>query len=164
MSSLTQWIWWSVAGVLVAGLVPWIVRGRLGNGKSPRAGEDDDRATAATCAPAAPPIDTRAGGAASAAAAAKAINGNDDLEVIEGIGPRIAAILTNSGIWTFHELADSSVPALSAILEKAGPRFKLANPSSWPEQARLAAAGKWPELKIMQESLVANERMRETNI
>ena len=92
------------------------------------------------------------------------IKGNDDLEVIEGIGPKIAAVLTASGIRTFHDLADSSVPAISAILEKAGPRFKLANPSSWPEQAGLAAAGKWQELKKMQETLAASAGMRETDI
>ena len=37
--------------------------------------------------------------------------------------------------------------------EKAGPKFQMHNPSTWPRQARLAASGDWDDLKKLQEKL-----------
>ena len=76
----------------------------------------------------------------------------DDLKLIEGIGPKIASILADAGIVTFAQLADSNEQILEKIVrEDAG--IKLANPASWPEQARLAASGNWDELEQLQEKL-----------
>jgi predicted flap endonuclease-1-like 5' DNA nuclease len=79
----------------------------------------------------------------------------DDLRVIEGIGPKIADILNSSGILTFAQLADTPVSTLQGILRDAGSRFRIANPTSWPQQARLAAEEKWDELKELQDRLTA---------
>lgn len=82
----------------------------------------------------------------------------DDLEKIEGIGPRISALLQEAGITTFAQLAKTEVSQLQQILQKAGSRFKMADPSSWPEQAELAAAGKWAEFEILQSRLAGGRR------
>jgi predicted flap endonuclease-1-like 5' DNA nuclease len=77
----------------------------------------------------------------------------DDLKKMEGIGPKIEKICNESGIWTFAELASTSVERLKEILEAAGPAFRIADPTTWPRQAELAAAGNWDELKTYQDFL-----------
>jgi large subunit ribosomal protein L17 len=77
----------------------------------------------------------------------------DDLTKIEGIGPKISQILSNEGIATFATLAATEESRLEEILEAAGSRFSLAEPETWPEQAELAAAGKWDELTALQDRL-----------
>ena len=75
---------------------------------------------------------------------------SDDLKKIEGIGPKIAEILTAGGIATFSQLASASEEELRGILEAAGSRYKMFDPATWPQQAGLAAEGKWDELKELQ--------------
>jgi predicted flap endonuclease-1-like 5' DNA nuclease len=77
----------------------------------------------------------------------------DNLSKIEGIGPKVARILTDSGILTFAQLAQTEVSRLRSILEEAGPSFKGMDPESWPEQAGLAAKGDWEALKKLQDEL-----------
>ena len=77
----------------------------------------------------------------------------DKLTKVEGIGPKIEQLLKNDGIYTFANLAKSSQKRLQAILTAAGNRFKMHNPSTWPQQAKLAADAKWDELKKLQDQL-----------
>ncbi len=77
----------------------------------------------------------------------------DDLKKIEGIGPKIASILTEKGIGTFEKLAGASVKTLEGILKEAGPRYTMHKPGSWPKQAKLAASGDWDKLKTLQDKL-----------
>lgn len=78
----------------------------------------------------------------------------DDLTRIEGIGPKISSVLQAGGITTFAQLADTDVDQLREILEQSDPRLlRLANPTTWPEQASLAAAGNWDALKALQQEL-----------
>jgi predicted flap endonuclease-1-like 5' DNA nuclease len=77
----------------------------------------------------------------------------DDLKKIEGIGPKIAERLNMGGIYTYAELAATSEERLRAILEGAGANFRLADPSTWPEQAGLAAERRWDELASLQSEL-----------
>ena len=77
----------------------------------------------------------------------------DDLKRIEGIGPRIAGILNAAGITTFEALSLTSVERLREILVAAELRGSFGDPTTWPEQARLAAAGLWDDLQRMQDSL-----------
>ena len=71
----------------------------------------------------------------------------DDLKKIEGIGPKIATILTENGLGTFEKLSKASVKVLEGILKEAGSRYAMHKPNSWPKQAKLASADKWDELK-----------------
>ncbi|MCO5191424.1 MAG: DUF4332 domain-containing protein [Anaerolineae bacterium] len=75
-----------------------------------------------------------------------------DLQRIEGIGPKIASVLNAAGIVNYVQLAAQSPSALRQILDDAG-ISRIANPSTWPQQASLAAAEKWDELDAMQEAL-----------
>jgi predicted flap endonuclease-1-like 5' DNA nuclease len=65
---------------------------------------------------------------------------DDDLERIEGIGPKMAAALRAAGIHTFAELADADVTTLEQAIEDAGLRF-APSLSTWSRQARLLADG-----------------------
>jgi large subunit ribosomal protein L21 len=85
--------------------------------------------------------------------AAPAKAAGDDLKKIEGIGPKIAEIFNNAGITTFAKLAESDIDALKEILTAAGSRYASKNPSSWPKQAKMAAEGKWDELKVWQDNV-----------
>lgn len=76
----------------------------------------------------------------------------DDLRRIEGIGPKIAGVLQEAGILTYGQLAETEVARLGEILSQDS-RLSLANPSSWSEQAKLAAAGEWEALEALQDSL-----------
>jgi predicted flap endonuclease-1-like 5' DNA nuclease len=77
----------------------------------------------------------------------------DDLKVVEGIGPKIEELFNTSGILTWKALSESSVDRLREILMKAGERYQIHDPSTWPRQAKLAYEGKWHELKEWQENL-----------
>jgi predicted flap endonuclease-1-like 5' DNA nuclease len=76
----------------------------------------------------------------------------DDLVIIEGIGPKIAGILNNAGITTFAALAAAKPEQLQEIMKTSGLRVP-ADPTTWPAQAELAAAGKMDELQKLQDSL-----------
>lgn len=77
----------------------------------------------------------------------------DDLTKIEGIGPKISELLQAADIATFSRLAQTEINQLQQILEEAGSRYRLADPETWPQQAGLAAAGKWDDLEALQEDL-----------
>lgn len=77
----------------------------------------------------------------------------DDLKAVEGIGPKIEELLHIAGIKTWANLSDTSVERLKVILEQAGPKFMLAEPTTWPEQALLAHKGAWSELWALQDEL-----------
>lgn len=81
----------------------------------------------------------------------------DQLTIIEGIGPKIASLLNEGGILTFAELAKTPVATLVAMLIKAGPRYRMHVPNTWPEQAVLARDGKMDELKALQARLVGGK-------
>jgi predicted flap endonuclease-1-like 5' DNA nuclease len=81
----------------------------------------------------------------------------DDLKVVEGIGPKIEEILNKEGIHTYEQLAESSVLRIAGILKKAGPRFQIQDPSSWPRQGALAKDRKWEELQAFKTKLLSGE-------
>ena len=81
----------------------------------------------------------------------------DDLRRIEGIGPKISGLLQAAGITTFAQLAGSDVDRLNQIVREAG--ITIADPTTWPEQASLAAAGKWDELEVLQDELKGGRRV-----
>lgn len=104
----------------------------------------------AAAAPAAAMIDL-----AAAKKAGFTIKNANDLTVVEGIGPKINELFNNAGIKTFVQLAAATVPQMRKILDDGGSRFRIANPSTWAQQAALAADKKWDELKKLQGALSA---------
>lgn len=80
----------------------------------------------------------------------------DNLQRIEGIGPKMSALLVANGITTFHQLAGLSPEELVEIVTRAGAR--IVNPETWPEQAALAAVGNWDALAALQSTLKGGRR------
>ena len=77
----------------------------------------------------------------------------DDLKAVEGIGPKIEGLLKADGIDTWRKLSNAKVSTIQEILNKAGKRYKLADPGTWPKQAGMCADGKWDELTAYQDEL-----------
>ena len=144
MSGFGCCFWWFVLGALLGWLASWLL-GRMFAKQE--------------VAPA--PVATRVSDGidyAAARAAGYFITGPENLEIIEGIGPSIAHLMRRNGVDTFAKLAGMTVAALQAILDKGGPRFSLANPQTWAEQAALAAANRWADLRSLQDRLDAGVR------
>ena len=76
----------------------------------------------------------------------------DRLEIIEGIGPKIALLLHEAGKQTFAQLAAADPAALKQVLTSAR-LSHLADPGTWPQQAALAAEARWDDLKELQQVL-----------
>ncbi len=76
----------------------------------------------------------------------------DDLTKVEGIGPKAAEALVNAEIATYAELAKAKADKIKEILTEASSRMAHLDPTSWPKQAKMAADGKWDELKEWQDN------------
>ncbi len=77
----------------------------------------------------------------------------DDLKIIEGIGPKAAEVLVAAGIDTFAKLAKAKVEKINEILDGAEAKVQHLDPTTWGQQAQLAADGKMDELKKLQDEL-----------
>jgi predicted flap endonuclease-1-like 5' DNA nuclease len=85
-------------------------------------------------------------------AKAKTATESDDLQLIEGIGPKVAGALIESGVTKFAQLAQMSAEEIENIVRGKGVRL-VSRATTWPQQARLAAEGKMEELLKYQETL-----------
>ena len=167
LSTFSCCFWWFLLGALLGWLLHHLLRGML---NTPAVQQVHTPAPVA--APVATPVKTaevpvaKAAPVAAAAAAtvidlaaAKkagfAIKNANDLTVVEGIGPKINELFNNAGIKTFVQLAAATVPQMRKILDDGGSRFRIANPSTWAQQAALAADNKWDALKKLQDALSA---------
>ena len=90
---------------------------------------------------------------AAAKAAGFKLKSETDFTIIEGIGPKINQLMIDAGIDSFAQFSRTSVDDLQAVLDKAGARYRLANPGTWPQQAGLAANNLWDALKQLQDEL-----------
>ncbi len=77
----------------------------------------------------------------------------DDLTKIEGVGPKAAEAMVNAGLDSFAKVAKAKPEAIEAILAEASSRLAHLVANTWPQQAKLAADGKWDELKELQDNL-----------
>jgi predicted flap endonuclease-1-like 5' DNA nuclease len=76
----------------------------------------------------------------------------DDLTRIAGLGLEIAGHLKGVGITTFAQLASTQPSEIRSFLDGIG-GFSALDTSTWPDQAQLAAAGEWDQLKEWQDQL-----------
>ena len=87
--------------------------------------------------------------------AAKAVFGTaikqDDLKVVEGIGPKIEGMFQDASIKTWKALSEASVADCQKVLDGGGKRYQVHDPASWPMQAKMCYEGKWKELFKWQE-------------
>lgn len=84
----------------------------------------------------------------------------DDLRKIEGIGPKIAEVLTNGGIVTYADLGNSTPEKIREILDAAEGNFAAHDPGTWPKQGKMAAEGNWDELKKWQDELDGGKEVK----
>lgn len=84
-----------------------------------------------------------------------------NLEIIEGIGPKIKEVLNNAGIKDFRSLATTPEYRLRDILNAAGSHFAAHDPSTWNEQALLAENGNWEKLEALKDRLIAGRAPKE---
>ena len=82
-----------------------------------------------------------------------------DLEKVEGIGPKIAQLLIAAGIMDLEDLSKANVGTLKDVLHAAGPRYQMADPSTWPEQAALGAKGNWEAMEKLKDELKGGRRV-----
>jgi predicted flap endonuclease-1-like 5' DNA nuclease len=164
MSAFACCFWWFLLGLLLGWLLNWLLSkwtrkddsGNSGSGSAHTSGSMGAAGAAAAGVAAGTANHLMSGSGADVAKAAAAgfkIRGNDDLEIIEGIGPKIAGLFRDSGTRTFAQLAALSLADMHKVLENGGSRFKLANPGSWAQQARLCHENRWSELKTLQDGL-----------
>jgi large subunit ribosomal protein L21 len=85
--------------------------------------------------------------------ASKVSKTGDDLKLIEGIGPKAAEALVEAGITTFAKLAITSAESVKEILDASSSKVQHLDPTTWAQQAQLAADGKMDELKKLQDEL-----------
>ncbi|HNQ26435.1 MAG TPA: hypothetical protein PKL92_00790 [Aquaticitalea sp.] len=107
-----------------------------------------NKGSAMAFAPVAIPFDA----SAAAAVFGKKIKEND-LTIVEGIGPKIQELFHNHDVRTWKALSECSVEKCQKVLDSGGDNYRIHNPGTWPEQARLAYEGKWKELLKWQEEL-----------
>jgi predicted flap endonuclease-1-like 5' DNA nuclease len=71
----------------------------------------------------------------------------EDLQIIEGIGPKVESLLYENGITTFAQIADMTPASLSAVIAKYGSNYAAMRTDTWPAQSALARDGKMAELE-----------------
>ncbi len=136
-------------------------RGNNNNGASksaPAAAKAAPKAAAAkTAAPAAEAKTETAAVAATPAATPAATSteatAKDDLKKVEGVGPKIEQLMNEAGILTYAGMAAAGPDKIKEILAAAGTRFNRHDPTTWGDQAKMAAEGKWDELKKWQDEM-----------
>lgn len=77
----------------------------------------------------------------------------DNLQIVEGIGPKMESVLKENGINTLAALGGKSEAEIQAILNKYGDKYKIIDPKTWAGQAQLAGSGKFDELIDYQKRL-----------
>lgn len=81
----------------------------------------------------------------------------NDLKIVEGIGPKIEALFNAAGINTWYDLSQAATEKLQSILDAGGENYAMHNPSTWARQALMAYQGKWQDLKEWQDSLLGGK-------
>lgn len=76
-----------------------------------------------------------------------AVGSADDLEIIDGIGPKIAGALRAAGIDSFKKLANATEEQLRQILTGAQVRYPGTTLPFWAQQAAYAARQDWEGFK-----------------
>lgn len=78
---------------------------------------------------------------------------HEDLEIIEGIGPKVAKVLNAAQIFSFAQVASMTPEAIRNVLDAAGDQFKMLPTDTWPKQAAMARDGKMTELEAYKKYL-----------
>jgi len=75
----------------------------------------------------------------------------DDLTILEGVGPKVAKILTEAGYASFADLAKADPVEVDKVLDAN--KLQMLDSAGWIDQAKLAAAGDMEGLAKLQDEL-----------
>ena len=78
---------------------------------------------------------------------------NTNLQIMEGVGPKIESILKDAGYTNWESIANASDADLQKVLDDAGPRYRMHNASAWSAQAKFASQGQWDKLVQYQKDI-----------
>lgn len=84
----------------------------------------------------------------------------DDLTLLDGIGPKIAAALVAAGVHSFAKLANAVPENVERIVREAGVRM-VGHADAWLQQAALAAKGDMDGLERLKAELRSRRRSRD---
>ncbi len=79
---------------------------------------------------------------------------SENLQAVDGIGEKVAAVLREADIQTWETLSMTSTARLRVILDEAG--LHSIYPNSWPEQARLLVHREYSKLKKYKAYIAGN--------
>lgn len=82
---------------------------------------------------------------------------SENLQIIEGIGPKMESVLKENGVDSHAALGSMSVDEIQAILDKYGDKYKIIDPKTWGVQAKLAGDGDFEGLISLQKKLDAGK-------
>ncbi len=75
----------------------------------------------------------------------------DDLTVLEGVGPKVAKLLSEAGYASFADLAKADAAEVDKMLDAN--KLQMLDSAGWIDQAKLAAAGDMEGLAKLQDEL-----------
>lgn len=78
---------------------------------------------------------------------------NTNLQILEGVGPKIESILKDAGYTNWELIANASDADLQKVLDDAGPRYRMHNAAAWSAQAKHASRGEWDKLVQYQKDI-----------
>ncbi|MFT4536254.1 MAG: putative flap endonuclease-1-like 5' DNA nuclease [Saprospiraceae bacterium] len=78
---------------------------------------------------------------------------SENLQIIEGIGPKMESVLKENGVSSHSDLAAQNPDSLLAILGKYGDKYKIIDPTTWAQQAGYAASGDYSGMIDLQKKL-----------
>jgi len=82
---------------------------------------------------------------------------NNNLKIIEGVGPKIEGILNKAGYITWKDLANADSNTLQNIMHDAGPRYRIHSPRTWQKQIQLCLEKNWQGLIDYQQKLYSEK-------
>lgn len=106
----------------------------------------------------APVVSKNATGKATAVTTKTRKTSKIDFTVLEGVGPKICQLLVKAGYKNFATLSTAKVGDLRKVLESAGSRYKMHDPSNWAKQAKMASKDQWSKLNAFQASLKESKK------
>ncbi len=85
----------------------------------------------------------------------------DDLTLIEGIDSKVSKLLSVAGIKSYAALSEKSQDDIKSILSRGGSNYLNYDPTTWTDQAQLAADGNWSKLNEMKDKLKYGDSVSE---
>ena len=86
------------------------------------------------------------------------------LDIVEGVPPKVSTLLHKSGIKNWTDLAQTDVEQLKTILNRAGKRYEIYDPTNWSKQAALLANGQWKAFKDLEAELITLRKKKDKQI